>query len=296
MKKFIVSSLKIILLTICYIICFSVASALVGSPSKTLPPEEMQQAGMLLLVASFINILIISFPVSRSRIKGVKLMLALFFLMFGIQTFMAQIETAFFNSSLKIPSSDITNFFVTGAVSAALFAPLAVFILGKVKKISEHEEIEIQLPQSTNEWLAKLIFLGVVYTIVYVTFGYYVAWQSPAVRQLYSGSTEILGFFTHITRMLFVDNPWLGPFQIFRGMLWTGLSLLTIKIMKGKVWEVAVANGLLTGALFTSFLLLPNPYMPQEVRMAHLLETSTSTFLFGVIIVYVLNYRKRISV
>ena len=38
----------------------------------------------------------------------------------------------------------------------------------------------------------------------------------------------------------------------------------------------------------TAPLLLPNPLMPEEVRMAHLLETSTSNFLFGWILVLVL--------
>jgi hypothetical protein len=37
-----------------------------------------------------------------------------------------------------------------------------------------------------------------------------------------------------------------------------------------------------------SQLLLPNPYMPPTVRMVHLLETATSNFLFGWLIVLVL--------
>jgi hypothetical protein len=40
-------------------------------------------------------------------------------------------------------------------------------------------------------------------------------------------------------------------------------------------------------------LLLPNPLMPREVRMAHLLETASSNFLFGWLTVLVLLWRRR---
>jgi hypothetical protein len=33
--------------------------------------------------------------------------------------------------------------------------------------------------------------------------------------------------------------------------------------------------------VMTAALLVPNPFMPYEVRMAHLRETASSNFLFG---------------
>jgi hypothetical protein len=41
-------------------------------------------------------------------------------------------------------------------------------------------------------------------------------------------------------------------------------------------------------AVMTSQLLLPNPLMPDEVRMVHLVETATSNFLFGWLVVLIL--------
>jgi hypothetical protein len=49
----------------------------------------------------------------------------------------------------------------------------------------------------------------------------------------------------------------------------------------------------LFAVVMNSQLLLPNPLMPREVRMAHLLETATSNFLFGWLIVLVLRGRRR---
>ncbi|MDD5464676.1 MAG: hypothetical protein PHP62_06015 [Candidatus Moranbacteria bacterium] len=293
MKKFFVGCAKVIALTIGQIFFFSIAVQLVGSTSKPLPPEEMQKAGMGLFLACFINSLIIWPLVSRSRMKGIKFILALFLLVFGIQTFMAQIETLFFNSSLKIPLAEIAGFFKTGALAAALFSLFSALVLGRLKNISSHDEIGVELPTTSIEWTWKLSVLSVLYVILYMSFGYFVAWQSPAVREFYTGSTEISGFFSGTMRTLFVTNPWLGPFQILRALMWTGLTLIVVKMMKGKVWEVGLTNGLMLGIFFTSYLLLPNPYMPEPVRMAHLLETSTSTFIFGVAAVYLLNFRKK---
>jgi hypothetical protein len=36
-------------------------------------------------------------------------------------------------------------------------------------------------------------------------------------------------------------------------------------------------------------LLLPNPLMPYEVRMTHLLETASSNFIFGFVLVWFLR-------
>jgi hypothetical protein len=41
----------------------------------------------------------------------------------------------------------------------------------------------------------------------------------------------------------------------------------------------------------TAPLLLPNPYMPEPVRMAHLVETASSNFIFGVFIGWLLMQR-----
>jgi hypothetical protein len=43
-----------------------------------------------------------------------------------------------------------------------------------------------------------------------------------------------------------------------------------------------------------SQLLLPNPLMPAEVRMVHLVETASSNFLFGWLLVWLL-LRWRVS-
>jgi hypothetical protein len=59
--------------------------------------------------------------------------------------------------------------------------------------------------------------------------------------------------------------------------------------MKGPWWEAGFAVALLFAVVMNSQLLLPNPLMPLDVRMVHLVETASSNFLFGWLIVLVLG-------
>ncbi|MEO8472724.1 MAG: hypothetical protein ABI477_11030, partial [Chryseolinea sp.] len=45
---------------------------------------------------------------------------------------------------------------------------------------------------------------------------------------------------------------------------------------------VAVLSALLP----TSLLFIPNPYMPRDISMTHFIETSTSNFLWGLLMVW----------
>ncbi len=75
--------------------------------------------------------------------------------------------------------------------------------------------------------------------------------------------------------------------QAARALLWTAIAAPVIKMTKGNWWEAGLAVALLF-AMTSSQLLIPNPLMPAEVRMAHLVETVTSNFLFGWLVVAVL--------
>lgn len=82
------------------------------------------------------------------------------------------------------------------------------------------------------------------------------------------------------------------PLQAVRALLWTALAVPVIRMMKGEWWEAGLAVALSFSVMMTSQLLLPNPLMPHEVRMVHLLETASSNFLFGWLVVIVLLSRR----
>jgi len=64
-----------------------------------------------------------------------------------------------------------------------------------------------------------------------------------------------------------------------------------IRMMRGRWPETALAIGLLFAVLMNAQLLLPNPYMPEAVRMTHLIETASSNLIFGLLVGWLLTQR-----
>lgn len=95
------------------------------------------------------------------------------------------------------------------------------------------------------------------------------------------------------TKRSTMSHKSMKPLQVVRAMLWAAIAVPVIRMMKGQWWEAGLAVALLFGVVGTSLLLLPNPLMPPEVRMTHLLETASSNFLFGWLLVLVFLKRRR---
>jgi len=284
-KKFFTTALRLFGICIAMIISFVVAAGIAnpGAASSSQSAEETAQSGMALLVVSIVNALLLAYPISRSRWHGLKLVGAILLVFFGIQTFMSQIETMFFGSAFNISSAEMRSIILSGFLTAVFFSYLAVLIMGKMRKPKEEEAPAAPFEMSTKDWAVRLVLLPLAYIVLYFLFGYFVAWQSPDVRELYTGSTAIEPFFTHLANT-FKGDASIIPFQFVRGLIWIGLALVILRMMKGGAWEKAITVGLLFGLLITTQLMFPNPYMPAPVRLAHFIETSTSTFIYGVLI------------
>lgn len=140
------------------------------------------------------------------------------------------------------------------------------------------------------EWLWKLAVIAVTYVVLYFTFGYFVAWKNPAVQEYYGG-TDPGSFAAQMTSVLRA-TPWLVPLQILRAMFWVLIALPVIRMLKGQWVEAALMLGLLFGVVMNAQLLIPNPYMPGPVRMAHLVETASSNFIFGLLVGWLLTDRE----
>jgi len=209
-------------------------------------------------------------------------MVAVLFIFYGVATFMPQIESAVFLST-QLPAGMVGRLFLMGLLVAAPFCVLAVIILGKRKAGLVHSESGI--PVSARGW--KLAVIALAYVSLYFTFGYFIAWRSPAVREYYGGSDP--GTFLAQMRNVVRDTPWLIPFQVLRAMGWVVIALPLIRMLKGDWREISFALGVTFSVLMNALLLLPNPYMPEPVRMAHLIETASSNFIFGLLVGWLLT-------
>ena len=278
--------LRVIVLTIILFICFAVAGGVIGLPG-TAPASGQAGAAGALLAVCFLNAIVLTRIILRSRWAGWRLVATVFFVFYGVTTFMSQIESAVFITHL--PSGMLPRLFLMGALIAAPFSVLAVLILGKRKADPVSTERSTRLVMPSGEWAWKLAIIALAYLILYFTFGYFIAWRNPAVREYYGG-IDAGGFFVHMGTVL-GNTPWLIPFQVLRAMLWAGIALPVIRMMKGRWPETAVAIGLLFAVVMNAQLLLPNPYMPEAVRMTHLIETASSNLIFGLFIGWLLTQR-----
>lgn len=247
------------------------------------PAEMADKVALAWLGICFVNAAVMAYPIRRSHWHGWKLMGAVAVIYFGITDFLSQIESLVFLKYLthKMTAETIGWLLCRGAVTACLFAPLAVLIMGKMHPFGaapfdNHKHKPIRLLMPWTGWLWKLGVIAVCYYIIYFTFGFLVAWRSPAVRSYYAGMSA---------------PAWLIPLvQLGRGFIWAGLAVLVVKLTKGNWWESGLAVSLLFAVLMSSGLLLPyNPVMPEAVAAVHFRELFSSNFIFGWVTVWVLN-------
>ena len=276
---------RVIVLTIVLFICFSLAAGVVGQPPGSSAPELNGSAALALVIVCVLDTIVLTHFILRSRWTGWRLAAAVFLVFYGVSTFMPQIESAVFIT--RLPAGMLPRLFLMGALFAAPFSALAVLILGRRKGTDSDAGENSRLVMPRSEWAWRLAVIAVFYVILYFTFGYFIAWKNPAVREYYGG-TDPGGFLTQMGTVV-RDTPWLIPFQILRAMCWTSLTLPVVRSMKGPWHETALSIGFLFAVLMSVLLLLPNPYMPESVRMSHLVETASSDFIFGVFVGWLLT-------
>jgi len=279
-KKTSILLFRLALAFIAMLVAYILSTMVIGETNIIMTPEEASQAGRALIFVSLINALVLSFLILRSPWHGLKLVGAVILVHFGVETFMAQIETLYFNSAVQMGTDVLVGIVAAGALRALIFAPLAVFIFGKMKKSVQPEEKRAAAVPS--EWGKRFAALAVFYVVVYFMFGYFVAWQWEETRLYYSGTTAIKPFFAHFRDLFLTEDPIILPFQLLRGALWTSLAIAIVRMMEAKRWEASLAVALAFAVLLSLPLgLFPNPYMPPMVARSHFFEVSSSMLLFG---------------
>jgi hypothetical protein len=280
--------LRLALAFIAMLAAYVAGTMVIGETGVALTPGEASQAARALVLVSLAEALVLSFPIFRSRWHGLRLVGVVILVQFGVETFMAQIETLYFNSAVQMGTAMFVGIVAAGALRALIFAPLAVLILGKMRTSDQPDEMREAV--ASPGWGGRFAALAVLYVVVYFVFGYVVAWQWEETRLYYSGTTAIKPFLAHFRDLFFVEDPVIVPFQLLRGALWTALALAIVRMMKATRWESSLAVALTFAVLLSLPLgLFPNPYMPPMVARSHFIEIASSMLLFGGIAGWVLH-------
>ncbi len=266
---------------------YIISNKLVGPTNIVLTPEEMNRASQGFVMVSIIEALLLSFLIVRSPWRGLKLISAVILVHFGVETFMAQIETLYFNSAVQMGAAELASIVAAGGMRASIFGPVAVLIFGKVMKSEQAGRQSVTLGPIVRS--TGFVALVMLYVAVYFLAGYFIAWQWEETRLYYSGASTIKPFVEHFWDLFVQDDPFILFFQLFRGAIWTLLALTIVRMMKAKRWEVSIAVAF-TFAVFLGLPLglFPNPYMPPPVAKSHFIEIFSSMLLFGGIAGWVL--------
>lgn len=276
---------RVIALTIILFICFAVAGGVVGLQGDSQASEAAAATALTLLAVCFLEATVLTYLILRSRWTGWRLAAAVFIVFYGVTTIMSQMESAVFLT--RLPPGMVPRLFLMGAMIAAPFSIAAVLILGKWKSDDAGIQRSTRPDMPPSEWAWKLAVIALAYLVLYFTFGYFLAWRNPAVLEYYQGIDEG-SFLTHMAADV-RNKPWLIPFQIVRAICWVVLAMIVIRMLRRQWLETALVIGLLFAVVMNARLLLPNPYMPEPVRMAHLVETASSNFIFGLLIGWLLT-------
>jgi len=286
---------KFLLLTILYLSSYIAAAFIFSPPAGKIievePGPVSVTAGLLLVGAA--NALVVMLVLQQSRWNGRQLVLATIFSYYGVVTVMVHLETAFTLTRLTVNSPALRSLFLMGLPPALLFIPLAAWILGKLKRRKADKKPNERLFMPVSQWVWKLVVIVIVYLILYLGAGYFIGWKNPALRAFFGG-TDPGNFILHVRHIL-QTNPWLVPFQGLRALLWVAFVLPVIRMTRGRLWQVALIVAVLMSVPQNIGQLLPTPFIPSNsVRLSLMIDTSLSSFLFGLIVTWLL-YRKHNS-
>jgi hypothetical protein len=276
--------LQIVVVTVGFLICLMIPSMLLPMSKAILeatPANGFLPATVTFLLNGLVNAVILVWAGRRSSFKGFSLWGQLLVLSFGAQVFMTQIETAYFLPAFPLLHGNFELYLLIlrGLITSALVTLLVTWLVGGFsKKASAPSQFMVTSDKAvkSGSWLA------VAYIVLYVLFGYYVAWQSRDLRLFYGGPAE-LNSFTAQWSQSFMDRPEILVFQYFRGILWMLCLIPLFKGFSGKRVELVILSALAFGFLPTMQLAFANPLMPAVVSFYHFVEMVISTGIFGVL-------------
>jgi hypothetical protein len=271
MRQAIAFALKALAVYVASIVSSAIVVGGLGISPGPHPAAGLLSAGAALLLVHALTVGMVLLVVAFATVRGVALAMLIFVVLFGTQTAMMQIETLAFNRSVGMPIRDVMVLILSGAINAAAVAAAAALLFRGPSTGAAAAPAQLG-------W--RLAGATLAYVACYYGAGQFLAWSSEAVREYYGQGVGI-------------DQRFLLPFQVFRGLLWSLIALFLALRLKGSLLERIAIMTLLFPMLTAPLLLYPNSYMPIAVAKAHLIEIAVSEAIWGAIAGLLLLPRRR---
>ncbi|HEX5410391.1 MAG TPA: hypothetical protein VFZ27_00855 [Terriglobia bacterium] len=215
-------------------------------------------------------VLALAFVAAGSHQQGWKLSGTLFILYFGINQLNTLDEALLFN--IGVTTSQGLLSIASGFLTSIVFAPLLVLVLGCWNKPPGRAKPLVA--RSAASWAGRILIGDLLYVLCYFVAGII---TFPFVREFYAGTT--------------LPGPGsILEMEVFRGFVYVAAGLAVAHGMKGERAKAAISLGLSFPVLAgVAPLLLPNPYLPAYVRLAHGFEIGISNLVYGVLLGYLIT-------
>lgn len=276
-----------LVLGIVMLVSWSVGFLLGNAVTGSSPPSDSDpSAAIAFLLVCMFNALIVSILIWFTRAYPLRIRwFAMIMFFFVSQFFLTQMETFFFAESLGIGISQIASILIAGLFMVTVTTMVGIFLLDRIIRTGVRTPLKFVVGGWSGSILPLIFLAGIVYPLIYLVFGYYIAWQNETLRIFYTKSSAINPFITQLAEA-FSNGIYI--FQVLRGIIWVGVSIPLI-LMLQRIGSLQYLFVGLLSALPATLLLIPNPYMPAEVATTHFIETSASNFIWGIVIAVVVN-------
>lgn len=268
------------------------ATALAGM----MPTDSVSEAGLVSKGPGFLIIAVANSAIimalilcSRRRDPGFVFFLALAY--YGAVTFVMQIETWYFLSGTTVSSELLPRLFVMGVPTAFFLIPASVWVVNRVLPHSAPAcQRSIRIP--IKQFCLRALVVVVLYLLLYFLAGYYIAWMNPELRAFYGHPGDAIPFWAHMSN-LWADDRGLFLFQAMRSQIWLLCALPVIYASRNGPLGTALLVGLFLSVPQSIVHIIENPLLPlASVRFSHLIETASSNFVFGILIVWLFQAPK----
>ncbi len=226
------------------------------------PLTDMQAVAVINLIFA----LVLGAQASNMSLTPWRKTIALFVILYGVESVLSLIEAVYFGTYLKLPPETYVMAAVTNGVKSALGAIAAAWLW------RSKDPQGFVWPRGL--WW-KLPVLVPIYILFYFGAGFFIAWQGEAVRAFYAQGSHI-------------DAGQLALLQVGRTMIWGGLGAVSVAAINGTPMRKALLTGLAFAVFMAVALLYPTGFMPWAVRQFHIVEIFTSNFLFGIVAALIL--------
>lgn len=221
-----------------------------------------------------IGLLIAGSAAHRARTAGL-----VFAAAFATGTALTQIDTAIFLGDAN--AGFLRNVVLLGAITSLSAAAIGVYIF---KAGWLRPGVTLATPGTLFGWVAAAGLIALFHIVIYFSLGYWLVWVHAEARTFY-GSDELLGFGPHL-QSIASDSPWLFAAQFLRGLIFAGVAIMIFLALSAPRWARAGIMTVFFFAYFAAPLIVPNPFMPENIRQLHFVETGLTCLLMGLVAVF----------